>query len=47
MIDELSNIMLFQYPINKPTSKESDLRVYNKVCKLEKVAYTLFNLREV
>lgn len=27
--------------------KASFLRVYNKVCKLEKVAYTLFNLGEV
>ena len=31
----------------KMVDKSIGWRVYNKVCKLEKVAYTLFNLREV
>ena len=43
--------MIFEiYKNNHPQGMRSffcKLRVYNKVCKLEKVAYTLFNLREV
>ena len=43
----ISRIRSTAQPPRAAMAEPTALRVYNKVCKLEKVAYTLFNLREV